>query len=329
VISLKKILPDGDGSEETLLRVLRLLLQGVERHAIEGDPDDLGTFRIGMQRFANSLEGDPAAAEMLAQAGSVLNVLEDYNRRTARYLKRPAGEWQAVVTMLLSAMGGMLSTGGEKAARLQEIAGRVRSAAALEEVHRIRLQLAEWLAEFHLDTGRQKEPDNRTTAPPEADLPPPPAGNDSVTGFSTRPQAEEALVQAWQTDPPSYVAVMTLDRLPIFNMRFGHSVGDEVLRYFGEFLQGRLRPGDRIFRWSGAALLVLLPRPNRLEIVRDEVARLMDVRCEHTVQTASRTVLLPIAARWTVFPSMAAPRLLIHKIDAFAEMKAENKAVSS
>jgi len=40
------------------------------------------------------------------------------------------------------------------------------------------------------------------------------------------------------------------------------------------------------------------------------------------VQTASRTILLPIAARWTVFPSMAAPRLLMHKIDAFAEAKA-------
>ena len=92
MISLKKILQDGDGGEETLLRVVRLLLQGVERHAIEGDPDDLGTFRISMQRFANSLEGDPTASEMLVQAGSVLNVLEDYNRRTARYLKRPAGE---------------------------------------------------------------------------------------------------------------------------------------------------------------------------------------------------------------------------------------------
>ena len=109
-------------------------------------------------------------------------------------------------------------------------------------------------------------------------------------------------------------------------MRFGHSVGDEVLRYFGGFLGGRLRPGDRIFRWSGSVLVALLPRPNRLEIVRDEVARVMEIRCEHTVQTASRTILLPITARWAVFPSMAAPRLLIHKIDAFADMKAARDA---
>jgi hypothetical protein len=80
-----------------------------------------------------------------------------------------------------------------------------------------------------------------------------------------------------------------------------------------------------MFRWSGSALLVLLPRPNRLEIVRDEIARLMDVRCEHTVQTASRTMLLPIAARWTGFPSMAEPRLLIHKVDVFCGASREKQ----
>ena len=78
-----------------------------------------------------------------------------------------------------------------------------------------------------------------------------------------------------------------------------------------------------------AALLALLPRPNRLEIVRDEIARLMDVRCENTVQTPPRTILLPIAARWTVFLSMAAPRLLIHKIDAFTEIAAKNTPAQS
>ena len=322
MISLKKILQDDDADEETLLRAVRLLLQGIQEHAIEGDPDDLGVFRLGIQRLTNLLEGGLTAAELLAQAGSVQQALEDYNRRTARYLKRPAGEWQAVVTMLISAIAGMPAADSPKVARLREISGRVRSASGVEGVHKIRLQLAECLAELQLDTRRQKEQEIRDAAPVEQDSASPAAQSDAVTGFATRAQAEEALVHASQTDPPSYVAVMALDRLQIFNMRFGHSVGDEVLRYYGEFLRARLRLGDTIFRWSGAALLALMPRPNRLEIVHDELARLMDLRCEHTVQTASRTILLPIEARWTVFPSMAAPRLLIHKIDAFAERKA-------
>jgi len=322
VISLKKVLQDDGAGEETLLRLVRLLLEGIERHAVEGDPDDLGGLRTSIQQLKNSLEGDLAVPDLPVQAGSVLQALDEYNRRTVRYLKRPAGEWQAVVTMLISAIAGMPAADGEKVVRLREIAGRVRAASALEEVHKIRLQLSECLTELQLDTRRQKEQDTRAPAPPDAESGPPPDGHDEVTGLATRAQAEEALVHAWQTDPPSYVAVMAVERLQIFNMRFGHSVGDEVVRYYGEFLRGQFRPGDRIFRWSDAVLLALLPRPNRLEIVRDELARLMDVRCEHTVQTASRTILLPIAARWAVFPSMAAPRLLVHKIEAFAEMKA-------
>jgi len=331
LISLKKILQDDGATEDTLLRVVRLLLQGIQDYAIEGEPDDMGEFRMNLQRLTTALEGGLAATELLVQAGSALQTLQDYNRRTARYLKRPAGEWQAVVTMLLAVIAGIAASDEQHASRLREISARVRSATGTEEVHKIRLQLAACLAELQMDSRRSREQDARLPlSPPEGaeTAAVSPGGSDSATGILTRVQAEEALTAAWQTDPPSYVAIMTLDRLQVFNMRFGQSVGDEVIRYYAEFLRGRLRTVDRIFRWSVGSLLVLLPRPNRLEIVRDEVARLMEVRCEHTVQTASRTILLPIAARWTVFPAMAAPRLLIHKIDAFTELKTGNPVVS-
>jgi diguanylate cyclase (GGDEF)-like protein len=324
VISPKKIPQDDGAAEETLLRIVRLLLQGMEQHAIEGDPGDLHGFRTGIRRLTDSLEGDVTVSELLVQAGSVLPTLQDYNRRTTRYLKRPAGEWQAAVIMLISALAAMQPAEGPRVSQLREIAGRVRGASGPEEAHKIRLQLSECLTSLQLDNRRNRDPDPPVPLPSPAGPQPQEAASEPVAGLPTRSQAEEALAGAWQTDPPSYVAVMTIDRLRIFNMRFGHSVGDEVMRYYGEFLRERLRPEDRMFRWSDAALLVLLPRPNRLEIVRDEIARVTDARCEHTVQTASRTILLPIAARWTVFPSMAAPRLLIHKIDAFTESAGKN-----
>jgi len=324
VISPKKIPQDDGAAGETLLRIVRLLLQGMEQHAIEGDPGDLQGFRTGIRRLTDSLEGDVTVSELLVQAGSVLPTLQDYNRRTTRYLKRPAGEWQAAVIMLISALAAMQPAEGPRVSQLREIAGRVRGASGPEEAHKIRLQLSECLTSLQLDNRRNRDPDPPVPLPSPAGPQPQEAASEPVAGLPTRSQAEEALAGAWQTDPPSYVAVMTIDRLRIFNMRFGHSVGDEVMRYYGEFLRERLRPEDRMFRWSDAALLVLLPRPNRLEIVRDEIARVTDARCEHTVQTASRTILLPIAARWTVFPSMAAPRLLIHKIDAFTESAGKN-----
>jgi len=64
-------------------------------------------------------------------------------------------------------------------------------------------------------------------------------------------------------------------------------------------------------------LVGILARPNRLERVRDEIGRIMEVKYEHTVRTASRTILLPISIRWALFPMMAVPRLLTQKIENF------------
>jgi hypothetical protein len=136
LISLKKILQDGGATEETPVRVVRLLLQGIQDHAIESEVDDMGEFRMSLQRLTATLEGSLTPTELLLQAGSALQTLQDYNRRTARYLKRPAGEWQAVVTMLIAAITGMLSADEQTITRLRKISGRVRLAAGLEEVHK-------------------------------------------------------------------------------------------------------------------------------------------------------------------------------------------------
>jgi GGDEF domain-containing protein len=308
VISLKKLLQDDDARARTLLQIVQLLLEGIGQHAIQGYPDDLAPFRASLQRMTLSLLQDEAGPQLLEEAASVLHSLEAYNRRATRYLNRPAGEWKALAATLSSAVASMAIAGEGHTRRLEEIATAVRQASGADEIHKIRLRLAECLSEIDL----AGSPRDVEATPALAD------GTDPVTGFASRARAETVLAGAWQTEPPSYVAVMVLDRLQIFNMRFGNPVGDEVLRFFSAFLRGQFRAGEQIFRWSASALLALLPRPGRLEMVRNELARMMDARCEHTVQTASRTILLPIAARWTVFPSMAAPRLLIHKIDTFA-----------
>jgi hypothetical protein len=168
VISLKKIPQDDGAAEETLLRIVRLLLQGIEQHAIEGDPEDVHGFRTGIQRLTDSLEGDLTVSELLVQAGSLLPTLQDYNRRTTRFLKRPAGEWQAAVIMLISALTAMQPAEGPRVSQLREIAGRVRAASGPEEAHKIRLQLSECLISLQLDNRRHRDPDPPVPSPSPA-----------------------------------------------------------------------------------------------------------------------------------------------------------------
>jgi hypothetical protein len=67
--------------------------------------------------------------------------------------------------------------------------------------------------------------------------------------------------------------------------------------------------------------MALLLRPARIEQMRREFGRLVDTGYEHVVDTPSRLVHLPILPRWVVWPMMASPPLLVHKIDSFANMQ--------
>jgi diguanylate cyclase (GGDEF)-like protein len=58
---------------------------------------------------------------------------------------------------------------------------------------------------------------------------------------------------------PMSVLVADIDRFKSINDRFGHAVGDEVIRALGAALTGLARPGDLAARWGGEEFVLLLP----------------------------------------------------------------------
>jgi diguanylate cyclase (GGDEF)-like protein len=85
---------------------------------------------------------------------------------------------------------------------------------------------------------------------------------DSLTGLANRRAFLDAAGQLTQTqtarDVPVAVFMIDLDRFKSVNDRFGHSVGDEVLRIFAESAQANLRPSDIVGRLGGEEFAVLL-----------------------------------------------------------------------
>jgi diguanylate cyclase (GGDEF)-like protein len=53
------------------------------------------------------------------------------------------------------------------------------------------------------------------------------------------------------------VAVCDMDNFKEINDRYGHLVGDEILRNIGHLLQGSIRHADEAFRWGGDEFVVL------------------------------------------------------------------------
>ena len=93
MISLRKFWSAEPPSEPgDLLRIVRLMVQGIALHAVEGDPQDYQIFRRDLQEQMEAIEAGPSEAELLLRTGSVLKTLEDYNERTTRHLRMQGAE---------------------------------------------------------------------------------------------------------------------------------------------------------------------------------------------------------------------------------------------
>ncbi len=74
------------------------------------------------------------------------------------------------------------------------------------------------------------------------------------------------------------VIMLDIDHFKNVNDRFGHSVGDEVLKLLCRLIRGLVRQGDVLIRWGGEEFLVLLPETTigeaqpLAERIRGEVA---------------------------------------------------------
>jgi diguanylate cyclase (GGDEF)-like protein len=120
---------------------------------------------------------------------------------------------------------------------------------------------------------------------------------DPLTGLANRRAFLDAAAQLTQTqtarDVPVAVFMIDLDRFKSVNDRFGHSVGDEVLRIFAESAQVNLRPTDIVARLGGEEFAVLLTdacRDNAFKVaerIRSTFAALAATVAGHAVNATA------------------------------------------
>lgn len=102
------------------------------------------------------------------------------------------------------------------------------------------------------------------------------AETDYLTGLATRAKADKDLAHlaalADRFSEPLSVAMLDVDSFKLVNDRYGHPVGDSVLRRLGEHLRRDFRGTDVIGRWGGEEFIVGMYGMTR----QDGVRRLSD-----------------------------------------------------
>ncbi|SRR6056297_43523 len=89
------------------------------------------------------------------------------------------------------------------------------------------------------------------------------ANMDTLTGLVNRNHGvellERQLALARRHNQPWSVGMVDIDHFKACNDRYGHAVGDEVLKALGKKMRGALRETDKPIRWGGEEFLLLLP----------------------------------------------------------------------
>lgn len=321
------MLKDQDREEDrSLIRAVRILVQGIGQHATADDVDDCQLFRESINALSDELADGMESEKLLVAVGAVLKTLEDHTRHTAKRQSLQTTELKNMVKMLTSTVADISALSTTNISVLGEIEKQVAGVSELNDIRLVKSKLSDCLTEIKKESERQMSEATETIVRLNSELA---KANqrfansnaspekDGITQMSTRREAEAA-ISAWPSGTRGFVALFVADSLQVLNQRFGRDVGDEILAAFSGMLKSRFKTPDHLFRWGGPAFLVLLSRPGALEEVRNEVTRLFKVTVEYTVQSRSLSILIPLTTRWAVFPVTSAPRLMFQKLDLFA-----------
>ncbi|WP_158025873.1 GGDEF domain-containing protein [Salinicola socius] len=93
------------------------------------------------------------------------------------------------------------------------------------------------------------------------------ATRDHLTGLHNRRFGLEMLGQSLERSrrcgDKISVVMLDLDHFKAINDRYGHAVGDTILKEFSHFVAGVLRTSDTLIRWGGEEFLMILPGIDR------------------------------------------------------------------
>lgn len=324
MLSLKRFLNVSE-EEHTLRRVVSLLLEKIGSGAVEGDSLEYRDFRSEMTQLSERAASEATPELLLVTAGSVVQSMESHNRRISALLRRQGGELQSIVSMIAETA---VKIGGENtraAQRLQEIGNRFERAGALDDLQALKTHLGDCLNSFREEARRQKsesdtaiqslqqEIERRSVTAGAANV----VDLDPVTGLPRHTAALRAMDEAVQSGKRMYIAVMVVKGVQSVNARFGFGIGDRMLRAFKENVEKRLPRTDKLFRWEGPAIIVLLDRKDPLEQVRAEIRRMLDRQLEEAFHTDGRSVMIPISAAWLVSALMPPVATAVKAIQSF------------
>jgi len=114
---------------------------------------------------------------------------------------------------------------------------------------------------------------------------------DGLTGVYNRNKFDEVAIKELKRDERYRrnlsMAIVDIDHFKIFNDKYGHLVGDEVLILTAQYLNTSIRESDIFARWGGEEFTILFPETTKedalslCEELREGISKLAYAKADH------------------------------------------------
>ena len=155
--------------------------------------------------------------------------------------------------------------------------------------------------------------------------------SDQLTGLCNRKAFDLAIKTAItnvEEDGPPSLLLLDVDHFKSFNDRFGHTVGDEVLKIVGRCLQENVKGRDTAARYGGEEFAVILPGTpsDKAAILADQIRKSVEAKRFRRRTTGETLPTVTISVGVARFREGEASRTWIERADAsLYQAKAEGR----
>ncbi|WP_022947996.1 GGDEF domain-containing protein [Methylohalobius crimeensis] len=119
---------------------------------------------------------------------------------------------------------------------------------------------------------------------------------DELTGLPNRRaflrRMEEEVVRVQRHPEPLTLAIIDLDHFKQINDRYGHQVGDEVLKAYAQHALSVFRRHDHVARFGGEEFIVLLPNTDMDGAVK-ALGKIYQRSADHAISLGATSIYLP------------------------------------
>lgn len=276
-------------------KLAETLLKAIREHAVQGYPPDRERFRSLVAELNRRMVSNDDDPELMMIAGAAQQALQLYSSETNAFWHSQTADLQGIVSSITSALAQFGDRHSQAAERLMTLEHSLEAIAGIDDLRVVRQKIEECVTALRIEHQHQRETQKLVSQ----SLPAKPGARqaDLVTGLETRQSAEVKIAESLRHDSEGvHLALFVVHRIRQINSRYGHAVGDEMLKTVLRHIAANLHPKDQIFRWSGPAFLALVRRDETPDAVTHEMRRIASYKIDRELEIRDRGVMVQLSA---------------------------------